>query len=190
MPILYDDAWCYYLTLTVGGNMDFPIPNETATEQSKRLKTVTRQSLVGTLESTLKRVKQRERTLPIRFTAQCIPLSTNKMSGRRKTYETKEYLEYRDVIARVAGGSYGISKKDLFNLEVEVAYSNKRADADNCLKPLLDSITACVDDDFDDSQVYDIHVRKRLVKKGQEHLNVLLTSLPIDEYKKWEWGLI
>lgn len=169
--------------------MDFPIPNESATEQSKRLKTVTRVSLVQKLEATLERVKQREKALPMKFLVQCLPLSTNKMSGRRKTYETKEYLEYRDIIAKAAGGTYGISKKDLFKLHVEVAYSNKRADADNCLKPLLDSITACVDDDFDDSQVYSIHVRKRLVKKGQEYINVRMVPLTIADYKSWEWGL-
>lgn len=169
--------------------MDFPIPNETATEQSKRLKLVTRASLEVKLKETLERVKQRERTLPLQFTVQCIPLSTNKMSGRRKTYETKEYLEYRDIIAKAAGGIYGISKKDLFFLTVDVAYSNKRADADNCLKPLLDSITACVDDEFDDSQVYGINVRKRVVKKGQEHLKVSLDPLTIADYKSWDWDL-
>lgn len=154
--------------------MEFPIPNETATDQNKRLKGVTRQSLVDTLEATLARVKQRERTLPIDFVVQVLPLSTNKMSGARKTYETKNYLEYRDVIARVAGGHYGIDKKDKFLLTVEVGFSNKRADCDNCLKPLLDSIVACVDDAFDDSQVYRIEVDKVIVKKSQEYLKVRL----------------
>ncbi|AHK11893.1 hypothetical protein CHOED_033 [Vibrio phage CHOED] len=157
--------------------MEFPIPNESASEQSKRLKNVPRKELEETLKETLERVKERKRKLPIEFVAQVLPLSTNKMSGARKTYETKEYLCYRDVIARVAGGTYGISKTDKFLLTVEVGYSNKRADADNCLKPLLDSITACVDDSFDDCQVYRIEVDKVIVKKGQEYLKVILSLM-------------
>lgn len=162
--------------------MDFPIPNETATEQSKRLKNVARKTLVANLEETLDRVKARQRELPVSFVVQCLPLSTNKMSGARKTFETKEYLEYRELIARKAGGTYGISKADKFRLYVEVGYSNKRADADNCLKPLLDSITACVDADFDDSQIYEISVKKTIIKKGNEFIRVYMEPRDV----RWE----
>lgn len=165
--------------------MEFPIPNETATEQSKRLKGVARKTLVETLEDTLGRVKEREGTLPIHFIVQTRPFSTNKMSGQRKTYETKEYLEYRDLIARKAGGCYGIDKKMKLRLDVVAAFSNKKGDLDNVFKPLLDSMVACMDDAFDDSQVYEIHARKKLVKKGQEYLEVRMEV--IDEYEYFYW---
>lgn len=169
--------------------MDFPIPNETATEQVKRLKVVARKNLVEILDDTLARVKEINKELPIRFVVQTRPFSTNKMSGLRKTYETKEYLEFRDLIARKAGGFYGISGKEKFRLRLHAAFSNKRGDLDNTQKPLLDSITACVDEAFDDSQVYEIMARKRVVKKGQEYLQVVLELIPDEEYNSWEWEL-
>lgn len=165
--------------------MEFPIPNETATEQSKRLKGVARKNLVAILEETLERVKQIHKELPVDFLVQTRPFSTNKMSGARKTYETKEYLEFRDLIARKAGGIYGIDRKMRFRLIVSAAFSNKKGDLDNVFKPLLDSMVASMDDDFDDSQVYEIQARKRLVKKGQEFLQVRLEVIPEDEYNSW-----
>lgn len=165
--------------------MEFPIPNETSTEQSKRLKGVARNTLAKTLEETLERVKQRHHKLPVEFLVQTRPFSTNKMSGARKTYETKEYLEFRDLIARKAGGIYGIDRKMRFRLVVQAAFSNKKGDLDNVFKPLLDSMVASMDPDFDDSQVYEIQARKKLVKKGQEYLQVRLELIGEDEYKSW-----
>lgn len=165
--------------------MEFPIPNETTTEQSKRLKGVARKTLVATLEETLEKVKQRHRELPVEFLVQTRPFSTNKMSGARKTFESKEYLEFRDLIARKAGGIYGINTKMRFRLIVLAAFSNKRGDLDNVFKPLLDSMVASMDPDFDDSQVYEIQARKKLVKKGQEYLQVRLELISEDEYKSW-----
>lgn len=167
--------------------MEFLIPNETATEQSKRLKNVARKDLVSNLEATIERVKQIHRDLPVKCLVQCIPFSTNKMSGQRKTYETKHYLEFRDLIARKAGGIYGISKKQRFRLIVEAAFSNKAGDLDNVFKPMLDSMVGSMDDDFDDKQVYEITARKRIVKKGQEYLHIILEVIPDDEYNSWEW---
>lgn len=165
--------------------MEFPIPNEPASEQSKRLKTIPRKNLVEILEGTLERVHKIHRDLPVRFLVQTRPFSTNKMSGARKTYETKEYLEFRDLIARKAGGEYGISSKTKFRLIVVAAFSNKAGDLDNVFKPLLDSMVASMDKDFDDKQVYEIQARKKLVKKGQEFLQVTLEVLDETEYNSW-----
>lgn len=166
-------------------DMEFLIPNETATEQSKRLKGVARKTLVETLEETIRNVKERHGELPVHFIVQTRPFSTNKMSGQRKTYETKEYLEFRDLIARKAGGQYGITSDMMLRLVVVAAFSNKRGDLDNVFKPLLDSMVASMDDDFDDCQIYEINARKRLVKKGQEYLEIRLEV--IDKYEYFNW---
>lgn len=167
----------------------FPINNETATEENKRLKGVLRKSLVDTLDETVKRVREIHRDLPIEFLVQCRPFSTNKMSGRSKTFETKHYLAFRDLIARSGGGFYGISGKEKFRLRIIAAFSNKKGDLDNVFKPLLDSIVGSVDTSFDDSQVYEIVARKRVVKKGQEYIQVRLEIIDEDEYSKFEWDL-
>lgn len=167
--------------------MEFPIPNETYTEQSKRLKGVARKTLVERLETAIVKAKMAHKELPVEFLVQTRPFSTNKMSGARKTFETKEYLEFRDLIARKAGGVYGITGKEKFRLRVIAAFSNKRGDLDNVFKPLLDSMVGSMDDSFDDSQVFEIVARKRIVKKGQEYLKVIMEIIPEDEYKSWEW---
>lgn len=165
----------------------FDMPNETAKEEKARLKQRTRDSLVQALEQTIKEVQAVHKDLPIYFLVQCRPFSTNAMSGRRKTYETKEYIQFRRIIAQKAGGIYGIKTTDKFRLIAEVAFSNKGADLDNTFKPLLDSIVASVDPCFDDRQVYEIKARKRIVKKGQEYLRILLEIIPEEEYLSWEW---
>ena len=163
----------------------FDVPNETATEQTKRLKGIRRQDLVDGLAATIARVKHDHKDMPMNFLVQTRPFSTNKMSGARKTFESKEYLEFRDIIARKAGGFYGISGKEKFKLIVVAAFSNSRGDLDNTFKPLLDSMVGSMDDAFDDSQVYSIEARKRIVPKGQEYLQVRLEEIPEEEYVSW-----
>lgn len=165
--------------------------NESRTEKTKRLKTIPRSRLEEVLRQTLSEVKDRRRELPLEFNLQCLPLSTNMMSGRSKTYETKEFLEYRNLVAHVAGGTYGITKDMQFRADVVVGYSNKRADADNCLKPLFDAITACVDSEFDDSQIYRIDVTKKVVGKGHEFISLCLDLyderwVTIKDYPRYE----
>lgn len=162
----------------------FQVSNETSTEQTKRLKGVRRQELVDRLAMTIERVKERHKELPIAFLVQTRPFSTNKMSGARKTFETKEYLEYRELIAVKAGGHYGFTGKEKMNLHVIAGFSNKRGDSDNTLKPLLDSIVGSVDDAFDDSQVYHLDVTKQIVPKGQEFMLVVLEVLEEPEYTR------
>lgn len=148
--------------------------NETRTEKTKRLKTIPMNHLKDVLASTVEKCKLRKRTFPLEFTLQCLPLSTNMMSGRNKSYETKEYIEYKALVAKVAGGTYGVQKSDKFELRVEVGFSTKAADVDNIFKPLLDSITRSIDDIFDDRMVYKVSAQKHIVKKGQEYIKVHL----------------
>lgn len=163
----------------------FEMMNESATEQTQRLKGIRRQDLVTGLASTIEIVKERHRELPVEFLVQTRPFSTNKMSGARKTFESKEYLEFRELIAKKAGGTYGITGDERFKLIVVAAFSNKRGDLDNTFKPLLDSMVGSMDDAFDDSQVYAIEARKRIVPKGQEYLQVRLEVIPDDEFELW-----
>lgn len=165
--------------------MEFPIPNETATEQSRRLKTVLRKTLEENLGITIKARKGRTKSLPLEFVVQTRPFSVNKMSGVRKTYETKEYLEFRELIARVAGGTYGFTGKEKLRLIVHAGFSNKRGDLDNVFKPLLDSMVGCMDDVFDDHQIYEIQSRKRITKKGHEYLWVRVEVIEESEYNDW-----
>lgn len=103
------------------------------------------------------------------------PLSANKMHYRDGKIDTKEYKEYRSVIADLLRGSYGIQKKDKLKLSIIAGYSSKLADLDNCLKPVLDSMQACMD--FDDRQVFEIVALKHHVAKGEEYICLKLETI-------------
>lgn len=157
--------------------MEFKSLNETRSEKTKRLKAIPINHLRDVLASTWETTKGRPRSLPLQFRLQCLPLSTNMMSGRNKTYETKEYLEYKTLIAHEIGGTYGVKKGDEFKLVLRAGLSSKAADLDNLCKPLLDSITRSIDDVFDDKMVYKISAQKEIVKKGHEYIDVWLGHL-------------
>lgn len=157
--------------------MVFKSLNETRSEKTKRLESIPMNHLKDVLASTVEQGKLRQRTLPLQFTLQCLPLSTNMMSGRNKTYETKPYIEYKTLIAKEVGGTYGVQKGDQFKLVLRAGLSSKAADLDNLFKPLLDSITRCIDDAFDDKMVYKISAKKEIVKKGHEYIDVWLGPL-------------
>lgn len=157
--------------------MAFKSLNETRSEKTKRLDAIPMSHLKEVLASTVAQGKLRQRKLPLKFTLQCLPLSTNMMSGRNKTFETKSYIEYKTLIAKEAGGTYGVTKGDKFKMIVDVGFSSRASDLDNVFKPLLDSITRSIDDTFDDKMVYEINANKEIVKKGYEYIKVRMSLL-------------
>lgn len=62
-----------------------------------------------------------------------------------------------------------------YKLYIEWGFSSKGSDWDNPIKPFQD----CLADKygFNDNQVYDIHIVKKIVKKGQEYIKFKIKSL-------------
>lgn len=58
--------------------------------------------------------------------------------------------------------------------------SNRGADIDNVIKPLLDTLQ-CIYEDFNDNKVYGIYLIKDIVPKGEEYLDVTVTERKMDE---------
>ena len=63
---------------------------------------------------------------------------------------------------------------------VAAGLSNRGADIDNVIKPLLDTLQ-CIYEDFNDNKVYGIYLIKDIVKKGEEYLDVTVTERNKDE---------
>jgi len=61
---------------------------------------------------------------------------------------------------------------------INAGLSNRGADLDNCIKPLLDTYQSMYEE-FNDNKVYHITMEKFIVKKGDEYLEV-----KIEEYVK------
>ena len=58
--------------------------------------------------------------------------------------------------------------------------SNRGADIDNIIKPLLDTLQS-IYDEFNDNKVYGIYLIKDIVPKGEEYLDVTVTERKMDE---------
>jgi Holliday junction resolvase RusA-like endonuclease len=96
---------------------------------------------------------------------QIVPLSVNKCyRGRR--FATKELLAYKTELA------YRLPKMTIPKGKLSVRYifgvSSKRADADNLVKCLQDSLAKKYG--FDDRMIYEITVEKVDVPKGKEYV--------------------
>lgn len=100
------------------------------------------------------------------------PLSVNTAwQGRR--YKTKEYEQYeRNALLllpdfKLPGPPY--------KLTIEFGFSNKASDIDNPLKTTLDIL--CKKYKFDDKDVYELNVKKVIVKKGAEYSQFKIEAL-------------
>ena len=59
---------------------------------------------------------------------------------------------------------------------VVAGLSNRGADIDNVIKPLLDTFQSMYED-FNDNKVYGVYLLKDIVPKGEEYLDVTIRKL-------------
>lgn len=60
-------------------------------------------------------------------------------------------------------------------LQIDVFYSNKASDIDNCIKPFMDILQKKYH--FDDKYIYKLLINKHIVPKGQEKISFLLSPI-------------
>ena len=93
------------------------------------------------------------------------PISANRaFQGRR--FKTKEYKDYESKLMLLLPPTT-IPEPPL-KLLIEVGFSSRASDLDNVLKQTIDIL--CKRYDFDDKHIYEIFVRKAIVKKGSEYI--------------------
>ena len=92
-------------------------------------------------------------------------LSAN-LCWRGRRYKTPSYTDYEQEILYQLP-DYKIPEGEL-RLVLTVGMKNKRADLDNKIKPLLDILQKRYG--FDDNRVYEMQLRKVIVKKGGEFI--------------------
>lgn len=66
--------------------------------------------------------------------------------------------------------------KDEVIFLVVAGLSNRGADLDNVIKPLLDTFQSLFED-FNDNKVYGVYLMKDIVPKGEEYLEVTIRKL-------------
>lgn len=95
------------------------------------------------------------------------PLSVNRAyTGRKRRSVWLKGFNTR-VLRELPKGS--IPNKGNLTLTITCGVSNRRSDLDNLLKPFIDCLQLAYG--FDDSQIYYITARKKIVRKGDEYIN-------------------
>jgi len=100
------------------------------------------------------------------------PLSVNDVwKGRR--YKTDEYKQYeRDISFMLPRIKIPEGK---LRVEFEFGFSSAGSDVDNPVKPFMDILQKKYG--FNDSRVYEILLKKIIVKKGSEYIKFIINSL-------------
>lgn len=78
---------------------------------------------------------------------------------------------YQDEIRDELIGTEWPFGTDQVSFNVEAGLSNRGADLDNIIKPILDTYQG-IYEEFNDNKVYNIQLEKRIVKRGSEYLDI------------------
>jgi len=96
------------------------------------------------------------------------PLSVNEaFKGRR--FKTDKYDLFIRNCLLLLPKTISIPNETSIKLAIEFGFSSKASDIDNCCKSFIDCLVKKykVDDRF----IYELHVFKSIVKKGEEYIN-------------------
>lgn len=101
------------------------------------------------------------------------PLSVNKAwQGRR--YKTKEYKNFeKNMLLMLKNTTFETDNK--LSVSIVYGFSSKASDIDNPTKLVLDIMQKKYG--FNDSRVYELTLRKEIVKKGQEFIDIEVKEL-------------
>lgn len=101
------------------------------------------------------------------YTLNIKPLSVNE-AFKGKRFKTDKYDDFIYKMHCILPKEINIPNPNRISLAVEFGFSSKASDIDNCLKTFIDCLVKKykVDDRF----IYELHVFKSIVKKGEEFI--------------------
>jgi Holliday junction resolvase RusA-like endonuclease len=109
----------------------------------------------------------------IQFKLNQKPLSVN-LAWQGKRFKTPAYKTYeKEILIRMPAGK--VAADQMLRVEFFFGFSNKASDLDNPVKLLLD--LAQKKYGFNDSHVYELNVRKCIVKKGEDFIQMGIYNL-------------
>jgi Holliday junction resolvase RusA-like endonuclease len=104
----------------------------------------------------------------IQFKLNQKPLSVN-LAWQGKRFKTPAYKSYeKEMLLRMPAGK--VAEDQMLRIEFFFGFSNSASDLDNPIKLLLD--LAQKKYGFNDKMVFELNVRKCLVKKGDEFISM------------------
>lgn len=99
------------------------------------------------------------------------------MTYRNKTIKQKAYIDYQNELRDEIQGVAWPFGDDQVQFYVVAGFSNRAADIDNVIKPLLDTYQG-IFPEFNDNKVYHVELHKTIVSKGREFLYVRVGDVP------------
>ena len=101
------------------------------------------------------------------------PLSVN-LAWQGKRFKTPKYKDYeKAILLRMPVGK--VAGDQMLRVEFFFGFSNKASDLDNPVKLLMD--IAQKKYGFNDCNVFELNIRKCLVKKGEDFIHMGIYSL-------------
>lgn len=102
------------------------------------------------------------------------PLSVNE-AWQGKRYKSDKYNAYEmEMLLRLPPGKL---PNPPYRVHYEFGFSNRLADFDNPCKPLGDILQKKYG--FNDNEIYEAHIRKVIVPKGQEYVKVRVEHMEV-----------
>ena len=102
------------------------------------------------------------------------PLSVND-AWQGKRFKTDRYRAYEtEMLLRLPAGHL---PPPPYRIRYEFGFSNSLCDFDNPCKPLGDILQKKYG--FNDKEIYEAHIVKRIVKRGKEYINVSIEHLDV-----------
>lgn len=109
----------------------------------------------------------------MQITRQIKLLSVNECwCGRR--FKTPAYKAYEAELLYTLPKRH-ISKDTPLKLEIEAGFSSKNSDLSNIIKPFEDIL--CKKYGIDDRWNFEINMKKKIVKKGEEYIKFSITDI-------------
>jgi Holliday junction resolvase RusA-like endonuclease len=102
------------------------------------------------------------------------PLSVN-LAWQGKRFKTPIYKKYEKALLLMLKKKIAVPEKMAINFEF--GFSNVSSDIDNPVKPFLDILQKKYK--FNDSKVYQLNIKKTLVKKGKEFIKFQIIDLDL-----------
>jgi len=101
------------------------------------------------------------------------PLSVNQV-WQGKRYKTPKYKSYEKELLLMLPPLKINFKRDL-SVHLTFGFSSILSDIDNPLKPILDVLQKKYR--FDDKQIFELKVKKEIVKKGEEFIELKINEI-------------
>lgn len=103
------------------------------------------------------------------------PLSVNEAwQGRR--FKTDAYKSYEtNLLFILPKSNREFKKEDMLRIEFVFGFSNVASDLDNPVKPTMDILSKKYG--FNDRNVWELVVNKKVVVKGKEFINVTISDI-------------